>query len=90
MWHHVSGESNPADIPTRMVTDFKEALMERWFNGPEILLQLSFTSSDNESPITSDKHKKFLKLAASFPKTNLSFFHFRLFLTMTILKLTVY
>ena len=49
MWHHVSGDDNLADIPTRMVSDFKEALVKTWFNGPEMLFESSLPFLKNES-----------------------------------------
>ena len=49
LWNHVPGEINPVDIPTRMVSYFKEALVKDWFNGPEILFDPSLTFPDNES-----------------------------------------
>ena len=36
-WHHIPGESNPADIPTRMVEDFQDCFSDKWTQGPEIL-----------------------------------------------------
>ena len=49
VWHHVPGEDNPADVPTRMVSDFKEALLKTWFNEPEILFESTLSFYKNES-----------------------------------------
>ena len=40
-WRHVSGEENPADLPTRRVNDFNESLGEVWFQGPRFLCNSS-------------------------------------------------
>lgn len=57
-WHHIPGKDNPSDVPTRMVSQFKESFSDKWFNGPEILYdsdKLSNFLSDELSLLDSDK-----------------------------------
>ena len=36
-WRHVPGKSNPADIPTRNITNKDLEVTSTWFKGPQFL-----------------------------------------------------
>lgn len=47
-WFHVSGVSNPADIPTRMIDNFENYFNGPWFKGPSFL-SLPTIKKENEN-----------------------------------------
>lgn len=69
-WHHVSGNLNPADIPTRKIENLQDVFHGAWFKGPEFLLSRYFSLEDFD--FSTDKDKALLEAKSSFLKHSLT------------------